>query len=149
MPPHMPDAQDLRRSSPLSETTSGDTVPSRFPGSWSRRFTTLNSATTPRRVAESAGKATSTPTSVSARLRSVAGLSAHRDVEAPRNARHFTIVEEGAEDGQLALDILLAIKEESIEAAACIRYTIVEPISSKQLQQRARLEPHFSKRLHG
>jgi len=57
--------------------------------------------------------------------------------------RHFTIVEEGAEDGQLALDILLAINEESNEAAAGIRYTIVEPIFSKQEQQRARLEPHF------
>jgi SAM-dependent MidA family methyltransferase len=56
---------------------------------------------------------------------------------------HFTIVEEGAEDGQLALDILLAIKEESSEAAAAIRYTIVEPIFSKQQQQRARLEPRF------
>src|SRR5580704_13871049 len=56
---------------------------------------------------------------------------------------HFTIVEEGAEDGQLALDILLAINEESSEAAAGIRYTIVEPIFSKQQQQRARLEPQF------
>jgi SAM-dependent MidA family methyltransferase len=55
----------------------------------------------------------------------------------------FTIVEEGAEDGQLALDILLAIKEESSEAAAGISYTIVEPIFSKQQQQRARLEAQF------
>src|ERR1700730_9195457 len=50
----------------------------------------------------------------------------------------FTIVEEGAEDGQLAIDILSAIPEESIEAAACIRYLIVEPIPRKQQQQRAR-----------
>ena len=56
---------------------------------------------------------------------------------------HFTIVEEGAEDGQLALDILLAIKEESSEAAAGISYTIVEPTFSKRQQQRARLEPQF------
>jgi SAM-dependent MidA family methyltransferase len=56
---------------------------------------------------------------------------------------HFTIVEEGAEDGQLALDILSAINEESREAAADIRYTIVEPTFSKQEQQRARLEPQF------
>ena len=55
----------------------------------------------------------------------------------------FTIVEEGAEDGQLAVDILSAITEESTEAAACIRYTIVEPIPEKQRQQRARLEPAF------
>ena len=55
----------------------------------------------------------------------------------------FTIVEEGAEDGQLAMDILSAIAEESIEAAACIRYLIVEPIPGKQLQQRARFEPAF------
>ena len=55
----------------------------------------------------------------------------------------FTVVEEGAEDGQLAVDILSAITEESTEAAACIRYTILEPIPEKQLQQRARLEPAF------
>jgi SAM-dependent MidA family methyltransferase len=53
----------------------------------------------------------------------------------------FTIVEEGAEDGQLAIDILSAIAEESIEAAQCICYTILEPIPAKQLQQRARVEP--------
>jgi len=57
--------------------------------------------------------------------------------------RHFTIVEQGAEDGQLALDILSAINEASSEAAAGIRYTIVEPTFSKQQQQRARLEPQF------
>lgn len=54
---------------------------------------------------------------------------------------HFTIVEEGAEDGQLAIDILSAIMEESIEAAECIRYTILEPIPGKRLRQRARFEP--------
>jgi SAM-dependent MidA family methyltransferase len=59
------------------------------------------------------------------------------------NRPGFTIVEEGAEDGQLAVDILSAIKEESSEAAACIRYTILEPIPEKQLQQRARLQPFF------
>jgi SAM-dependent MidA family methyltransferase len=53
----------------------------------------------------------------------------------------FTVVEEGAEDGQLAVDILSAITEESIEAAACICYTILEPIPEKQLQQQARMEP--------
>jgi SAM-dependent MidA family methyltransferase len=55
----------------------------------------------------------------------------------------FTIVEQGAEDGQLAVDILSAIKEESAEAAACIRYVILEPIPGKQQQQRARFEPDF------
>ncbi len=59
----------------------------------------------------------------------------------------FTIVEEGAEDGQLAMDILSAITEESIEAAECIRYTILEPIPGKQLQQRAKLEPAFLEKM--
>jgi SAM-dependent MidA family methyltransferase len=61
--------------------------------------------------------------------------------------RDFTILEEGAEDGQLAHDILLAIHEESKEAAADIRYTIVEPTLSKQQQQRLRLEPRFPGRV--
>jgi SAM-dependent MidA family methyltransferase len=56
---------------------------------------------------------------------------------------HFTIVEQGAEDGQLALDILSALTEESPGAAAAIRYTIIEPVARKQQQQRARLEPLF------
>jgi len=55
----------------------------------------------------------------------------------------FTIVEEGAEDGQLALDILSALPEESPGATAAIRYTIVEPLAQKQHQQRTRLEPLF------
>ncbi len=55
----------------------------------------------------------------------------------------FTIVEQGAEDGLLAWDILSAIAEESIEAASCIRYAIVEPMPGKRLQQRSRLEPAF------
>jgi SAM-dependent MidA family methyltransferase len=59
----------------------------------------------------------------------------------------FTIVEQGAEDGLLASDILLAIAEESIEAAACIHYAIVEPIPGKRLQQRARLESAFPAKL--
>jgi SAM-dependent MidA family methyltransferase len=59
-------------------------------------------------------------------------------------SQDFSIVEEGAEDGQLALDILSAIGEESIEAGAGICYTIIEPSLSKQQQQRARLEPQFA-----
>jgi SAM-dependent MidA family methyltransferase len=59
----------------------------------------------------------------------------------------FTIVEEGAEDGQLAMDILSAIKEESLEAAECVRYTILEPIPGKRLQQKARFEPALLQRV--
>jgi SAM-dependent MidA family methyltransferase len=55
----------------------------------------------------------------------------------------FTIVEQGAEDGLLAWDILSAVAEESSQAAACIRYAIVEPIPEKRVQQRVRLEPAF------
>ena len=58
----------------------------------------------------------------------------------------FTVVEEGAEDGQLAVDILSAITEESIEAAACIRYTILEPIPEKQLNNRHGWSPPCSKK---
>jgi SAM-dependent MidA family methyltransferase len=57
--------------------------------------------------------------------------------------RHFTIVEEGAEDGQLALDILSAINSESGVAYAATHYTIIEPTFNKQQQQRAKLEPRF------
>jgi SAM-dependent MidA family methyltransferase len=59
----------------------------------------------------------------------------------------FTIVEEGAEDGQLAMDILSAIKEESLEAAECVGYTILEPIPGKRLQQQARFEPALLKKV--
>jgi len=55
----------------------------------------------------------------------------------------FTIVEEGAEDGHLALDILSALPEASRDAAAAIHYTIVEPLAQKQQRQRARLEASF------
>ena len=55
----------------------------------------------------------------------------------------FTVVEQGAEDGQLAFDILSAIREESREAGQCIHYTILEPTPSKQRQQQARLGPLF------
>jgi SAM-dependent MidA family methyltransferase len=55
----------------------------------------------------------------------------------------FTVVEQGAEDGQLAFDILSAIREESSEAGESIHYTLLEPIPTKRRQQRARLEPSF------
>jgi SAM-dependent MidA family methyltransferase len=53
----------------------------------------------------------------------------------------FTIVEEGAEDGQMAIDILTAVADESIEAAGCFGYVIVEPLPRKQQQQQARFKP--------
>jgi SAM-dependent MidA family methyltransferase len=56
----------------------------------------------------------------------------------------FTIVEQGAEDGQLASDILTALLDESPQASECIRYVIVEPIFRNQRQQRARLEKNSS-----
>jgi SAM-dependent MidA family methyltransferase len=59
----------------------------------------------------------------------------------------FILVEEGAENGQLAIDILSALREESPEAAAAIQYAIVEPLLQKQHQQRTRLEPLFSGRV--
>lgn len=55
----------------------------------------------------------------------------------------FNIVEEGAEDGQLAVDILTALPGESPEAAAAIEYTIIEPLLQKRQQQRIRLERLF------
>jgi SAM-dependent MidA family methyltransferase len=57
---------------------------------------------------------------------------------------HFTIVEQGAEDGQLALDILSVLPEESPTAADAIHYTIVEPVAQKRQDQRTRLQPLFS-----
>jgi SAM-dependent MidA family methyltransferase len=55
----------------------------------------------------------------------------------------FTIVEQGAEEGRLALDILSAIAQESIEAAECVHYAILEPVPGKQQQQRASFEGAF------
>ncbi|MBV8377567.1 MAG: SAM-dependent methyltransferase [Verrucomicrobia bacterium] len=59
----------------------------------------------------------------------------------------FTVVEEGVEDGLLAMDILSALTEQSIEAAESICYIILEPIPRKRLQQQARFEPAFLKRV--
>ena len=55
----------------------------------------------------------------------------------------FTIAEQGAEDGQLALDILSAIQSREGELPGHLHYVIVEPHIEKQRQQRARLEPDF------
>jgi SAM-dependent MidA family methyltransferase len=57
---------------------------------------------------------------------------------------HFTIVEQGAEDGQLACDILTALLDESPEACECIHYVIVEPVLRNQRQQWATLEKNGS-----
>jgi SAM-dependent MidA family methyltransferase len=56
----------------------------------------------------------------------------------------FTIVEQGAENGQLASDILSALLDESPKASECIRYVIVEPLLRNQRQQRAILENNGS-----
>lgn len=55
----------------------------------------------------------------------------------------FTIVEQGAEEGRLALDILSALVQESTEAAECVCYVILEPVPDKQQQQRANIESAF------
>jgi SAM-dependent MidA family methyltransferase len=52
----------------------------------------------------------------------------------------FSIVEQGVEDGQLAVDILEALRISHEELFQCLRYLIVEPIARKQEEQRARLE---------
>jgi SAM-dependent MidA family methyltransferase len=58
----------------------------------------------------------------------------------------FTVVEQGAEEGRLALDILSAIKQESIGTAEAVHYIILEPVPGKRQQQRAILEgPFFGK----
>lgn len=56
----------------------------------------------------------------------------------------FTIVEQGAEDGQLAFDILSAFRYRIGLLPAEIRYKIVEPDPSKERRQRAILEPDFA-----
>src|SRR5262249_54445876 len=58
-------------------------------------------------------------------------------------SRHFEVIEQGAEDGQLAADILQAMINSPgppIEFA----YTIVEPISSKRTEQQSRLQDRFA-----
>jgi SAM-dependent MidA family methyltransferase len=53
----------------------------------------------------------------------------------------FLIVEQGAEDGQLAADILEALRTSYDELFRCALYRVVEPIACKREEQRARLEP--------
>jgi len=54
----------------------------------------------------------------------------------------FKIIEQGAEDGQLAIDILSAIEEGTEPPLQC-SYIIVEPFHAKQSAQRNRLERRF------
>src|ERR1700757_1024933 len=54
----------------------------------------------------------------------------------------FKIIEQGAEDGQLAIDILSAIEEGSVPPLQC-SYIIIEPFPAKQAAQRNRLERRF------
>jgi SAM-dependent MidA family methyltransferase len=54
----------------------------------------------------------------------------------------FTVVEQGAEDGKLAFDILTAMH--SAEPAFAFRYIIVEPIAAKKREQHNRLIGRFS-----
>ena len=51
----------------------------------------------------------------------------------------FTIVEQGAHDGQLAHDLLTAAERDHAEFFAALRYRIVEPFSIRQRQQAATL----------
>ena len=53
----------------------------------------------------------------------------------------FSIVEQGAEDGQLAADILEILRTRYDKLFQSTFYRIVEPIAQKREEQRARLEP--------
>jgi len=56
--------------------------------------------------------------------------------------RNFNIIEQGAEDGQLATDILGAI-ENPPDPAIEFAYTIVEPLAAKRAEQQSRLNSRF------
>lgn len=53
----------------------------------------------------------------------------------------FTIVEQGAHDGQFAADVWSALREQAPELAAKLRYRIVEPFPALRARQREKLEP--------
>src|ERR1700751_5167079 len=61
--------------------------------------------------------------------------------------RDFKIIEQGAEDGQLADDILSAIENPS-NPAINFSYIIVEPIPAKRAEHRCRLESTFLAKIH-
>ena len=52
---------------------------------------------------------------------------------------HFTIVEQGAHDGQFAADALTSLREDLPQCFAATRYEIVEPSAKLAAAQRARL----------
>jgi SAM-dependent MidA family methyltransferase len=56
--------------------------------------------------------------------------------------QNFRIVEQGAEDGQLAADILSAL-EDPQGSAVELAYTIIEPIAANRAEQQSRLENRF------
>jgi SAM-dependent MidA family methyltransferase len=56
----------------------------------------------------------------------------------------FTIVEQGAEEGQLAADILSALRSSSAQLPADLKYIIVEPHPAKERQQRLQLCQPFN-----
>ncbi len=53
-----------------------------------------------------------------------------------------TLVEAGAHDGRLALDILTALRERAPDLYARLRYVVVEPSDGRQRWQRETLAPH-------
>ena len=59
----------------------------------------------------------------------------------------FKVVEQGAEDGQLAEDILSAI-ENATNPVINFSYIIVEPMPAKRAEQRSRLERRFPAKIH-
>jgi SAM-dependent MidA family methyltransferase len=59
-----------------------------------------------------------------------------------RRPGDFKIIEQGAEDGQLAIDVLSAIEITS-NPQIRFEYIIIEPIAAKQAEQRSRLEHRF------
>lgn len=52
----------------------------------------------------------------------------------------FTIVEQGANDGNMAADLLGAISQGDDEFSKAVRFVIVEPFAGNQLKQRERLK---------
>jgi SAM-dependent MidA family methyltransferase len=53
----------------------------------------------------------------------------------------FWIIEQGAEDAQLACDILSWCRTEAPEFFTALRYAIIEPVPANQLLQREKIEP--------
>ncbi len=56
----------------------------------------------------------------------------------------FSVVEQGANNGQLAWDILSTLQQAAPECFAAIRYHLVEPLAPLEVWQRKILEPAFS-----